>query len=671
MDARRAPVLAKRRWLPRGVDIVIPALNGRASGLIVMRIAARAVPLLLFSAGASVLAAVVVLLRGYQFGVSNHNPQIPLILRFQDAAYLADDWYVNANSAFGPRTYYVALMSGLDRFLELDIAFAAAFGLSAALLVGGLVVLGRQAGGTWTVGALTAVVALLTTRSTLAAYFELQPLLIPSTLSAPLIVWAAVFMLKGRLLASAALLALATYPHPVSGLQSTLVIATLALWQGHSRKELMLAGGAYLLLASPVLLPSAFIWNDSVGPAGDYVRIVANERHPHHYLATTFSTSEYVSFLSFLTVGLAALGFVWLSRFRQYASFALRALLIIAGLCVAGYLAVEVWPVKPIALMQFFRLTVLLKYLLSAVIGVWLVQLMRTRSGLPVALLILAALIGSTFFPMLLRVAAAVAAAWTIWFALSRTRAADDRERLLLIVWLGAVLLAAVPSMLVSGNVLSALDQEKRALLEFVGSGQFWMAGLVFTGLAALALRDVPWRKAALAGCGVVAGVSVLGLGASMATGPHLGGVTAKVAIQQPSSREVDDVAQYARANTPDGSVFLTPPYAADFRLRAERAIVVDFKSFPFLADATFEWRERIGAVTGGYPLPDGLMMGWLSLSTDELQDVGCRYDATHVMVERDRGFRGDPLYSGRSFDVYPLVCSSEGSTGALHRGDS
>ena len=59
--------------------------------------------------------------------------------------------------------------------------------------------------------------------------------------------------------------------------------------------------------------------------------------------------------------------------------------------------------------------------------------------------------------------------------------------------------------------------------------------------------------------------------------------------------------------------------------------------------------------MTGGYPLPDGLTMGWLSLSTDELQDVGCRYDPTHVMVERDRGFRGDLLFSGRSFDVYPV----------------
>jgi hypothetical protein len=241
-----------------------------------------------------------------------------------------------------------------------------------------------------------------------------------------------------------------------------------------------------------LLLPSAFIWNDSVGPAGDYVRIVANERHPHHYLATTSRSSEYVSFLSFLTVGLAALGFVWLSRFRQYASFALGALLIIAALGGVEYVAVEVWPVKSIALMQFFRLTVLLKYLLSAVIGVWLVQLMRTRTGLPVALLILVALIGSTFFPMLLRVAAAVAAVWTIWFALSRTRGADDGERRLLIVWLGAVLLAAVPSMLVTGNVLNALDQEKRAILDFAGSGQFWLAGLVFAGLAALALRDVP-----------------------------------------------------------------------------------------------------------------------------------------------------------------------------------
>ncbi len=51
--------------IPR-VGELLPAFSGRQLGLIVMRFSASAAPVLLFSVGASALAAVVVLLRGYQ-----------------------------------------------------------------------------------------------------------------------------------------------------------------------------------------------------------------------------------------------------------------------------------------------------------------------------------------------------------------------------------------------------------------------------------------------------------------------------------------------------------------------------------------------------------------------------------------------------------------------------
>lgn len=656
--------MASADSVPLGRRVARPSLSGIGSARIAT-LGSAAIPTVLLLIGSCVIAGVVILLRGYQFGFSNHNEQIPLILRLQDAAYLAGDWYVDANSQFGPRTYYVALMAAVNQVADLPMAFAGVYALSAVALVAGLMALGRHAGGSWAVAALTPAVALLTSRATLGGNQALHTLLIPAVVALPFVVWAVVFKLRGRLTLAAALLAVATNLHLVIGVQGAIVLGALALWEHEGRRGLLTAGAIYAVLASPTLVGALFFSSDGALSAAQYVEIVAYERHPWHYVLTQFSAAEYVQALSFATIGLAALGYAWFAASREYARLILRTLLVMAPLLFLGYLAVEVWPIKPLAMMQFFRLTVLLNLLVSVLVASWLVCLLQTRRGFAVGLLVLAALIGSTFYPVLLRVAAATAALWTVWTVVGLAHHASKGERRLLIGWVAAVLVAAVPSMLLAGNIVGALGSEKRAIFDFAGTGQFWLASLLLAALAALAVRDVSWRNIGLAGCGLLAGVSLIGLGWAMTSEPHLGGVIRKVAIQEADSPDVDDVARYVRTDTAPDSVFLIPPYAEDFRLRAERAVVVDFKSFSFLASAVEEWRERIGAVSGGFPLPDGLTTGWLSLSTERLEAVACRYDATHIVLERGRGFRGEPMYAGVAFEVFPTACPPEGAVSA------
>jgi hypothetical protein len=65
-------------------------------------------------------------------------------------------------------------------------------------------------------------------------------------------------------------------------------------------------------------------------------------------------------------------------------------------------------------------------------------------------------------------------------------------------------------------------------------------------------------------------------------------------------------VGDYVRNETPKDAVFLTPPDLGEFRLVTNRAIVVDFKAFPFQDQAMREWRTRLFTLYGGEPRAKG-----------------------------------------------------------------
>ena len=59
------------------------------------------------------------------------------------------------------------------------------------------------------------------------------------------------------------------------------------------------------------------------------------------------------------------------------------------------------------------------------------------------------------------------------------------------------------------------------------------------------------------------------------------------------------DIANFIKENTNKNALFLTPPNFGKLRFFAERAIVVDFKAFPFSDIAMKEWKTRIDSCYG------------------------------------------------------------------------
>jgi hypothetical protein len=114
-----------------------------------------------------------------------------------------------------------------------------------------------------------------------------------------------------------------------------------------------------------------------------------------------------------------------------------------------------------------------------------------------------------------------------------------------------------------------------------------------------------------------------------------------KLAGLQGDDADYVALADWARDNTPKDAVFLVPPDEESFRVRARRAIVVNYKGVPQLSGELPEWRDRLEDVL------DLDTAGLLALPRPmgrTLQAIRARYDALppehHVAVARRWGAR-------------------------------
>jgi hypothetical protein len=110
-----------------------------------------------------------------------------------------------------------------------------------------------------------------------------------------------------------------------------------------------------------------------------------------------------------------------------------------------------------------------------------------------------------------------------------------------------------------------------------------------------------------------------------------------------------DAACDSVRRLTPRDAVFLVPPNEQTLRLRAGRAIVIDFKGVPQLSGELIEWRDRLAAVLdlpdlrslphGDYPAAlRAIRDRYDALPPEHLESVARRYGARYVLVDHRLG---------------------------------
>jgi hypothetical protein len=122
----------------------------------------------------------------------------------------------------------------------------------------------------------------------------------------------------------------------------------------------------------------------------------------------------------------------------------------------------------------------------------------------------------------------------------------------------------------------------------------------------------------------------------------------------EPDDANYREVCRWAKdpAHTSINAVFLVPPQETDFRLYAERAIVINFKHVPQLSGEIIEWQKRLLDVLG-VPDVSGFPRGYEQTlaaieslyehrTAAELFAVASKYHARYVVVDHSLGKQFD-----------------------------
>lgn len=130
--------------------------------------------------------------------------------------------------------------------------------------------------------------------------------------------------------------------------------------------------------------------------------------------------------------------------------------------------------------------------------------------------------------------------------------------------------------------------------------------------------------------------------------------------IRSELGSEGDEVAEFVRQNTPEESVFLTPPMWGQFRLLARRAIVVDFKAFPFADTAVAEWYERITSCYGnpirtGFAMVDELDENYRNIDDDTLLALQERYLISYAVLYNQTSTNFEVVFQSNGYKVIRL----------------
>ena len=579
---------------------------------------------------------------GYQFGMGNQVEQFPIIERLRDPNFIIGDFYTDSAVQFGPRSYYSWFVSRLTVLAPLPavifvLTCAANFGL--ALVTFSAVRTRLDAGA---IGAATAAALAIANSSFslgLAAYLRFesfQPASIAIPLSLAGFIWLAD---EKRYLAALAFFA-ASLSHPLIGPEVALIAyGSCALSDLVERKPLR----KLLSYLPSGLLFSALFVGAWVVPAmsSDDVRMSSEEffsimpafRSPHHYLGTTFPLSHYRQLAAFVAA-MAILAFQLRGSAQQ---IVLRNRLIFATVivlltCAASLILVDGMHNRVAASAQVFRMLMVVKWagflLFGAAAAHWF------STGRP---LLIAA-------PFLVLISTGEAQPYVMLWSTLLVLAAERLEFGRLVEIALAAVLAVVAVYLTMS--IGAREEAVRAMLAAISIGLLYLSPLAVPAAAAVAMS----MTAALIAFGWI--------NRSLHISDR--GIFNPTYHWSDLKTDDADIARWAHANTPSGTVWITPPDFETFRFIAERPIIVDFTSIPLQEGAMREWRRRIRDVYGdvpggGFVAHAAMDENYRSITPERLAQLSGQYNARFAVLDQETPWPGPVLYRNGTYKAVSL----------------
>ena len=645
------------------------------------------------------LLGAALLLRGYGFPGDNHFMEAPPILHMASGgAEFAADYYVQEMVRFTPRFYYNHLVAGLGRAVGVPAAFFLLWLVAGISWMSALWRIGRRTTDTLAGGALLAGLGICAAGGTLGSvglwtsYPGEVPSPVPAVLALGLVGWGVAFALERRWDRAYAFFGAACLLQFLVGLLPGalfLPAMALGLWRGRRGGApwwpALLGIGLWGAGAAAVYLPMVLSGTSGTLDAATFFHLYAEVRHPHHIMASGWTPVAWVDAAALL----AGTWLVWPRR-------DVRAVVAtIAAAVLVGVVFTELVPVALFAKLQLARTTpwgLLLALTASTVASVAAWQ--RGNKGLAVAF----ALAPLTPWPGLallvlsrapsavvdgaartgLRDAEATAGVGEDDTAIGEDDAAIEEgdtgieEGVTGIEEVDAAIgeddagideKAAgggagdagfhgsgrrfVPT--VQGAVRAAMSSPVRrlgmaaalvcTLLVVVGLNPLRQAVVLGVLLAGAWAWSRGGRSRALA-VALPAGL-VFVLVATTLAGVAPPPISTNLVLFEERSDPLMVLAKRVNQRSLPEDVFLVPPFVPDFKLYARRAVVVDFKCFPYTDRGIQMWAERLEAV---YDQPVDASINWSGdpvtpwarRDPSQLLEVAQRYGADYLLTRAE-----------------------------------
>ncbi|AFZ04751.1 hypothetical protein Osc7112_0109 [Oscillatoria nigro-viridis PCC 7112] len=561
---------------------------------------------------------------GYIFPIGGNFPEVPPIQFMLNPELYKNDYYVQEMVKFNPRYYYyyiIYLLANLGTSIPLA-HFIYQFLAFASFILACYAIINIYTNSKLPAAAM-AFLCIAASFTDVGNTLIFSTKSVPSTFAMAFAIWGIYLSLRQKWLAGYFCFGLGCVLQFLVGLLPGLMMVPVLVIQSVKQrnfKTLILAIALLAAMASIVYVPMLLTGTTSTHTIdnADFVYIHAKVRNPHHILPSNWDFGNWFNFICFIIGGLLCIKNSDLLPKKDKVNF-----YVIVGTSIVAlflnYVFVEVYPLAFIAKLQLARTVPFAQIIIFIAVALTVAQLYREKQ-IAISLLLLAVLTlpfrGIIFLGL------------SVW----QTKKYVFPKRYNILLWI-----------LAAGTVIFSLIYPVTDSWEIMGdriiSIPVFFSILAFpfilekTSLATSIKQTVTHTLALITTATLVFGV------AGILPKPILNVFQTRININAVPRDDLSRLAvRFSQISSRD-SLVLIPPSVTSFQFFSERAIVVNFKNFPFTEKGIKEWQNRMETVLG-VPLNPQMIWGgndfFIRRSSADLVKVAKNYHADYILTRTD-----------------------------------
>ncbi|MEW5822026.1 MAG: DUF6798 domain-containing protein [Cyanobacteriota bacterium] len=611
------------------------------------------------------IAIISTLITNYSYGDYCHIPQLPMIFRQLDSNYLHNDYFVTSSIELGPRFYYIKILSLLAILIPLQYLFLILTCLSNFLIA---VITYFTAKKLFKESKLTPILAfifVLTIHNIDLgnACFIKGNYLNPRHLIMPFVLLGIYFGLFGKPVYTAIICSICSFVHPLvagmTGIITILANFTIDLKESFINKidknnlKVMLLNLVYITIIMAFIIIFWMIPNKTSLSPNDFIHIFAYFRNPHHYIPTYFHIRDYISFICVL-ITISFIVYYYFIR-KEINTNVLEKIvtiiIIIILLCLGGYLFVEIIPLRIWTTIQPFRYIFIIEWFLIIFISRLVVIYLTERNNnyfISGVIIILLSGINQSII---------LAAIISFEFLKAFFQKRFIRYNLILSL-LYLMILVIIVKLIPLNELFHSIN-----IWVFAFPYSFFRI-ILLVSLTYLVLLNYDKKNASfLPACIALLMAVIISCFISFYPETYYKiakktGLLPEITLNEyRNEQDLRSLIIFVREKTNKNAIFLTPPEFGIFRLYAERAIVVNFKSIPCQDWGMFEWKQRFDNCYGktyklGFDAVSELNNNYKAINDKKLKEITLKYNINYAILYNESNTNYPVIFNNNTYKV-------------------